>query len=53
MKKKVEKIGVISGIDLIKKNNPKIDIHFRTGGHSTKKYRPREKVNRHNIDKYL
>lgn len=53
MKKKIEKIGVITGLDLIKKTNPKIDIPFRTGGHATKKDRPREKVNRHNIDKYL
>ena len=52
MKKKVEKIGVITGLDLIKKTNPKIDIPFRTGSHATKKNRPREKVNRHNIDKY-
>lgn len=53
MKKKVEKIGVITGLDLIKKTNPKIDIPFKTGGHATKKDKPREKVNRHNIDKYL
>ena len=36
MKKKVEKIGVITGLDLIKKNNPKIDIPFITGSHATK-----------------
>ena len=53
MKKKVEKIGVIKGVDLIKKTNLKIDIPFRTGGHISKKDRPREKVNRHNFEKFL
>lgn len=53
MKKKVEKIGVISGLDLIKKTSPQIDIPFRTGSHATKKDKPRERVNRHNINKYL
>lgn len=43
MKKKKETIGVISGLELIKKSSPVQDIPFRTGKHMTKKDRPRNK----------
>lgn len=43
MKKKKETIGVISGLDLIKKSAPVQNIPFRTGKHMTKKDRPRNK----------
>ncbi len=42
-KKKKETIGVIKGIDLIKKSAPVQDIPFKTGKHITKKDRPRDK----------
>ena len=42
-KKKVEKIGVIKGIDLVRNSAPKADIPFRTGKHLTQKDRPRDK----------
>ena len=43
MKKKKETIGVISGLELIKKSAPAQEIPFRTGKHMTKKDRPRNK----------
>lgn len=43
MKGKREVIGVIKGIDLIKKSAPKADISFRTGKYMTAKDRPRDK----------
>lgn len=44
MKKgKTEKIGVIKGIDLVRKSRPMQDIPFRTGRYNTKKDRPRDK----------
>ena len=52
MKKKVETIGVIKGVDLLRQNRGIQDIPFRTGAHQNKKYK-REKVNRNNIDKYM
>lgn len=52
MKKKMETIGVIKGIDLLKNNRGIQDIPFRTGVHKDKR-KKREKVNRNNIDKYL
>lgn len=42
-KKKVEKIGTISGLDLIRKSRPPQDISFRTGRYMTRKDRPRDK----------
>jgi hypothetical protein len=51
-KKKVETIGTISGIDLLKKNRPIQDIPFRTGSFSDKR-KKREKVNKRNYDKWL
>lgn len=52
MKKKVETIGTIKGIDLIKKSKPIQDIPFRTGTFTDKK-RKREKVNTRNYEKFL
>lgn len=52
MKKKVETIGTIKGIDLIKKSKPIQDIPFRTGTFSDKK-KKREKVNKRNYEKFL
>lgn len=52
MKKKVETIGTIKGIDLIKKSKPIQDIPFRTGTFTDKK-RKREKVNKRNYEKFL
>lgn len=52
MKKKREKLGTISGLELVKKSRPIQDIPFRTGGYQNKK-KKREKINRNNIDKWL
>lgn len=49
----MEKIGVIKGIDLVKKNKPMQNIPFRTGKHMTEKDRPRKKIRPRDIDKYL
>ena len=38
-----EKIGVIKGIDLVRKSAPKADYTFRTGKHMTQKDKPRDK----------
>ena len=51
-KKKTKMIGQISAIELIEKSRPIQDIPFRTGVYKDKR-KKREKVNRHNIDKYL
>lgn len=42
-KKKKEKIGVIKGIDLIRKSKPINDIPFREGSYLSEKDRPRDK----------
>jgi hypothetical protein len=42
-KKKTEKIGVIKGIDVIRKSKPINDIPFREGTYLTQKDRPRDK----------
>ena len=42
-KKKPEKIGTISGLEMIKKSRPPQDISFRTGRYMTQKDRPRDK----------
>lgn len=51
-KKTIETIGTIKAIDLIHTSRPIQDIPFRTGAHSNKK-RKREKVNKHNYEKFL
>lgn len=52
MKKKIEKVGTIKGIDLLKNSKPIQDIPFRTGVYSDKR-KKREKVNKRNYDKFL
>ena len=42
-RKKTEKIGMISGIDLLKKTRGEQNISFRTGSFQTKKDKPRDK----------
>lgn len=51
-KKKKEKIGTISGLDLIKKSRPPQDIPFRTGSYQTKKDKPRDKSYKRDYLKY-
>ena len=51
-KKKVEKIGTINGIDILKKTRPMQDIPFRTGVYSDKR-KKREKVKKNNLEKWL
>lgn len=42
-KKKVEKIGTIDALELLKKTREPQNISFKTGSHQTKKDRPRNK----------
>jgi len=54
--RKIETIGVISGIDLLKKSRPIQDIPFRTGVRPNKKkeeQKKRRKFDKNNIEKYL
>ena len=51
-KKKTEKVGIISGMEILKNTRPMQDIPFRTGVHSDKR-KKREKVNKRNYDKWL
>ena len=52
MKKKKEKIGTISGIELLKNTRPIQDIPFRTGVYSDKR-KKREKINKNKLEKWL
>lgn len=51
-KKKTEKVGIISGMEILKNTRPIQDIPFRTGVYSDKR-KKREKVNKRNYDKWL
>ena len=51
-KKKTEKIGIINGMEILKKTRPMQDIPFRTGSFSDKR-KKREKINKRNYDKWL
>ena len=51
-KKKVETIGTIDALEVIKKSRPMQDIPFRTGVYSDKR-KKREKINKNNLDKWL
>ena len=51
-KKKSETIGVISGVDILKKTRPIQDIPFRTGTYVDKR-KKREKINKNKLDKWL
>lgn len=51
-KKKTEKVGTISGMEILKKSRPMQDIPFRTGVYSDKR-KKREKVNKNKLEKWL
>ena len=51
-KKKSEKIGTISGLELVKKSRPVQDMPFRTGAYTDKR-KKREKINKYALDKWL
>ena len=51
-KKKTEKVGIISGMEILKNTRPMQDIPFRTGVHSDKR-KKREKVNKNKLEKWL
>lgn len=51
-KKKTEKVGIISGMEILKNTRPMQDIPFRTGVHSDKR-KKREKVNKNRLEKWL
>ena len=51
-KKKTEKVGTISGLELIKKSRPIQDIPFRAGAYTDKR-KKREKINKYSLDKWL
>ena len=51
-KKKTQKVGIISGLDVLKHTRGPQDIPFRTGVYTDKR-KKREKVNRNNIDKFM
>lgn len=50
-KKKKENIGIITAEELLRTTKGIQDIPFRTGAHDKRK--PRERINRNNIDRYL
>lgn len=50
-KKKKENIGIITAEELLRTTKGIQDIPFRTGAHDKRK--PREHINRNNIDRYL
>ena len=52
-KKKIEKVGTISGYELTKKSMPQFSVSFKTGGYMTAKDRPRKKINKRNMDKWM
>ena len=51
-KKKAQKIGTISGLELVKKSRPMQDIPFRAGAYADKR-KKREKINKYALDKWL
>ena len=51
-KKKIEKVGIINGMEILKNTRPIQDIPFRTGAYSDKR-KKREKINKRNYDKWL
>lgn len=51
-KKKTEKVGIISGMEILKNTRPMQDIPFRTGVYSDKR-KKREKVNKNKLEKWL
>ena len=51
-RKKTETIGTIKGLDVLRQTKPIQDIPFRTGVYTDKR-KKREKVNKHNMDKWM
>ena len=51
-KKKIEKVGTIDALELIKKSRPMQDIPFRTDVYSDKR-KKRVKVNKNNMHKFM
>lgn len=51
-KKKIEKVGIINGMEILKNTRPIQDIPFRTGIYSDKR-KKREKVNKNKLEKWL
>lgn len=51
-KKKTQKIGTISGLDVLKHTRGPQDIPFRTGVYADKR-KKREKINKNRLDKWL
>lgn len=51
-KKKKEVIETIDSLELLRKSRPMQDIPFRTGAHTDKR-KKREKVTKHNMDKWM
>ena len=52
-KKKVEKIGTIDKMIVFNAEKPKFNTSFRCGKYLTDKDRPRKKVNKRDLDKFL
>ena len=51
-KKKTQKVGTISGLDVLKHTRGPQDIPFRTGVYTDKR-KKREKINKNKLDKWL
>ena len=51
-KKKTQKVGTISGLDVLKHTRGPQDIPFRTGVYTDKR-KKREKINKNRLDKWL
>ena len=51
-KKKIEKVGTINGMEILKNTRPIQDIPFRTGVYSDKR-KKREKINKNKLEKWL
>ena len=52
-KKKTEVIGTIDKMVVFNAEKPKFTAGFRCGKYLTEKDRPRKKVNKRNMDKFL
>lgn len=51
-KKKTERIGTISAIDILNKTKGIQDIPFKSGKYLTEKDRPRKKFKPRDVDRY-
>ena len=50
-KRKKEIIGIIKGIDLVKKSSPRVKLSFKSGKYMIEKDRPRDKsYKKYNIE---